>query len=240
MFTSVTYLNIPLNVYIVNIPWYHFFMTDSYHHGNLRAELIAAGLRMLNRDGIASFSLRRLSKELGVSHAAAYRHFRSREELLRAIFVESSAMFRGALAASVPPDVSGEEALMRLGTGYVRFFISHPDILMLFTLMQGESGLLEEMLAGFGADESGCVEIGVHTDCSDIDRLSEHGAFGLFRAVASTVRDQDRFTALNEREILLGFWSKVHGMASLLVSQKNFIPAESLDQTIERVIRTPF
>ena len=39
-------------------------MSESYHHGNLRAELISAGITMLNRDGIASFSLRRLSQEL--------------------------------------------------------------------------------------------------------------------------------------------------------------------------------
>ena len=45
---------------------------------------------------------------------------------------------------------------------------------------------------------------------------------------------------LNEREILLGYWAKVHGLASLLISQKSFIPLESVQTSIERIVRTPF
>ena len=48
------------------------------------------------------------------------------------------------------------------------------------------------------------------------------------------------YTDLTEREILLGFWGKVHGIACILVTQKNFIPAGKIDEVIEKVVRTAF
>jgi len=233
-------MTIAQDVYTVNILCYLFYMTESYHHKNLRADLISSGLTMLNRDGIASFSLRKLSQELGVSHAAAYRHFSDKEDLLRAIFLESSRMFRDALAKSVRPDAAGEEALMQLGIGYVRFYLDNPEILGLFSLVPSEQNMLFSLFQGMDGDSADCRELGIHTDFPDIDSLPENSAFGLFRSIASAAGGQAPYNALSEREILLGFWSKVHGMAVLLVTQKNFIPAEEIDAVIDRVLRTPF
>lgn len=217
-----------------------FCMTETYHHGNLRADLISSGLKMLNRDGIASFSLRKLSQELGVSHAAAYRHFSDREDLLKAIFLESSRLFRDALSKSVRPDASGEEALMQLGSGYVHFYLDHPEILGLFSLVPSEQNVLFSLFQGMKDDGPECRELGIHTDFPDIDSLPENSAFGIFRTIAAGAGGQSPYNELSEREILLGFWSKVHGMAVLLVTQKNFIPADRIDEVIERVLRTPF
>ncbi len=237
-------MKIPQDVYTVNILWYLFYMTETYHHGNLRSDLISSGLRMLNRDGITSFSLRKLSLELGVSHAAAYRHFSDKEDLLRAIFLESSRMFRDALSKSVSPNATGEEALMQLGSGYVHFYLEHPEILGLFSLVPSEQNLLASLFQGMKADATGdtddCREIGIHSDFPDIEALPQNSAFGLFRSIASAAGDLEPYRGLTEREILLGFWSKVHGMAVLLVTQKNFIPADQMDAVIDRVLRTPF
>jgi hypothetical protein len=54
------------------------------------------------------------------------------------------------------------------------------------------------------------------------------------------MRANPQFANLTEREILLGYWAKVHGIASILVTQKNFIPEDELDAAIERVVRTAF
>ncbi|NCX82291.1 MAG: TetR/AcrR family transcriptional regulator, partial [Betaproteobacteria bacterium] len=51
----------------------------SFHHGNLRQCLIDAALSEPDIEGL---SLRQLAAGLGVTAAAAYRHFGSREELL--------------------------------------------------------------------------------------------------------------------------------------------------------------
>ncbi len=195
---------------------------------------------MLSRDGIASFSLRKLSQELGVSHTAAYRHFAKKEDLLRAIFIESSRMFRTALAASVPQGLTGQEALIQLGIGYVHFFLDQPEILSLFTLLPGDQNLLLSLFQGMETDDPISIEIGSHADCSNIDDLKANSAFGIFRGIASSAQESEVYKNLSEHEILLGFWSKVHGMATLLVTQKNFIPQEGLNASIERIMRTAF
>lgn len=215
-------------------------MTETYHHGNLRNDLVSEGIKMLTRDGIASFSLRRLSQELGVSHAAAYRHFSSKEDLLRAIFVEASTRFREALIASVKPDASGEDALYQLGVGYVKFFVANPEILSLFSLVPVEGGLLSVLLDAVQPSDAEQFECSAHRDCTDIDALPETSGFGFFRKIALSAQEESPYRDLSEREILLGFWGKVHGIATILVTQKNFIPEGDLERAIESVVRTPF
>jgi AcrR family transcriptional regulator len=52
----------------------------------LSRELITeAGMRLVERDGPEALTLRRLGETLGVDGTALYRHFRNKEELLRAI-----------------------------------------------------------------------------------------------------------------------------------------------------------
>ncbi|HNY21881.1 MAG TPA: TetR/AcrR family transcriptional regulator [Treponemataceae bacterium] len=202
-------------------------MPDAYHHGNLRNDLISEGLKTLCKDGFAAFSLRELSKRLGVSHAAAYRHFATKEELLKTIYLEASAQFKRALADSIGPDATGYEALMRLGIGYVRFFVGKPELLTLFTMMPSEGGLF---LALFGPNAG----------CGNLDELPGSSGFNLLRRFALPLREEEQYAGLSDREILLGFWGKVHGIASILITQKNFIPEDQVDATIDRVVRTAF
>jgi AcrR family transcriptional regulator len=56
-----------------------------YHHGNLREALIAAGVELAKTGGPNAVLLRAASREAGVSHNAAYRHFANQEDLLAAV-----------------------------------------------------------------------------------------------------------------------------------------------------------
>jgi AcrR family transcriptional regulator len=215
-------------------------MTEHYHHGNLRNDLITAGLKMLTRDGVASFSLRRLSSELGVSHTAAYRHFKKKEDLLRAIVIKASSLFKDALANAVPPGTDGEEALIILGKVYVHFFIENPEILYLFSMIPNDQNIFLSLLKQMSEDEQIEAGIAAHSNLVDINHFDNSSAFGIFRNIASVAQSDESYRALSEPEILLGFWSKVHGMATLLVTQKYLIPEDQRDATIDRVIRTPF
>ena len=46
-----------------------------YHHGDLRNALLAAALKLVSKHGVEGFSLREAARVVGVSAAAAYRHF---------------------------------------------------------------------------------------------------------------------------------------------------------------------
>lgn len=206
-------------------------MTENYHHGNLREELIAGGIKMLNRDGIAAFSLRKLSQELKVSHTAAYRHFASKEELLRAMFAEVAQEFRAALAESVLDGkgeiYAGPEALTKLGTGYVKFFWNNPEYVPLFSLMNSENPFLEELFPR-------------HRGKTPFASGERDESFELFRGIVQAVRGIDEYRRLEEYEILLGFWAKVHGLAILLVSHPEMIPPGKFDESLHRLMEARF
>src|SRR3954462_5699704 len=56
-----------------------------YHHGNLRAALVEAGLELARTGGPSAVVLRAASRQAGVSHNAVYRHFANQEDLLPAV-----------------------------------------------------------------------------------------------------------------------------------------------------------
>eukprot|EP01036_Dinobryon_divergens_P003443 gene3443-4542_t len=55
----------------------------SYHHGDLRAALLAAAEDELAARGVEGFSLRQVAKRAGVSHAAPAHHFGDAAGLLQ-------------------------------------------------------------------------------------------------------------------------------------------------------------
>ncbi len=108
----------------------------AYHHGNLRAELVASGRALLEKDGPDSLSLRAVARDAGVSQTAPYRHFANKQALLAAIakvgFEEFSAALRNGVAGV--PTVKTVGPLQAMALGYVDFACSNPEV---FTLMFG-------------------------------------------------------------------------------------------------------
>src|SRR3546814_11948742 len=51
----------------------------AYHHGDLRAAVIAAGLKRLAKRNGVTIGLRALSRDVGVSATALYRYFPDKE-----------------------------------------------------------------------------------------------------------------------------------------------------------------
>lgn len=60
-------------------------MEDYYWEADSKKRLILSGIRELDEHGASDFSLRRVAQRCGVSCAAPYRHFKSRDALLLAI-----------------------------------------------------------------------------------------------------------------------------------------------------------
>jgi AcrR family transcriptional regulator len=72
---------------------------DSYHHGDLRAALLAAGEAVLTETGVEGFSLRLVAKRVGVSHSAPAHHFGDAQGLLTALAAEGFRRFLLAMQA---------------------------------------------------------------------------------------------------------------------------------------------
>ncbi|TQM33089.1 TetR/AcrR family transcriptional regulator [Nocardia bhagyanarayanae] len=99
----------------------------SYHHGALRDELIAACLRLIETEGIAAVSLRRVAREAGVSTGAPYHHFADRAALLATLSTKGFELLAAELtAARAAATGSPLDALGALTVAYVRFSREQP------------------------------------------------------------------------------------------------------------------
>ena len=99
-----------------------------YHHGDLKAALVDGAVELIVERGVRRFSLAELSRRLGVTVAAPYRHFASRDELLAAVAVRALRAFGEALAARSSKADPPEEQLAAMAAGYVRFAAEQPAL----------------------------------------------------------------------------------------------------------------
>jgi AcrR family transcriptional regulator len=93
-----------------------------YHHGRLRAALLAEAERTLREQGIERLSLRDIARQAGVSHAAPRRHFADRQALLDALAEAGFVRLGDEVCAAI--DGAGQEYEARLraaAIAYVRF-----------------------------------------------------------------------------------------------------------------------
>lgn len=107
----------------------------SYHHGDLRAALLAAAIESLETG--ETFSMRAVARRAGVSPTAPYRHFADREALDAAVAVEGFVDLRADLRAAlsdVPTTAPAEDVVAALGIAYVAFALRRPAV---FRMMFG-------------------------------------------------------------------------------------------------------
>lgn len=103
--------------------------------GNLRYELIEAGIREINEYGATGFSVRRVANACGVSSAAPYKHFKDKKEFITAIIDyvnEQWAVAQDQVLERCSDDP--REQLVAVATFYVQFLMEKPyyrQILML-------------------------------------------------------------------------------------------------------------
>ncbi|NOT06974.1 MAG: TetR/AcrR family transcriptional regulator [Gemmatimonadales bacterium] len=169
-----------------------------YHHGDLRRALIDSALRLARRGGAADVTLRAIARETGVTHMAAYHHFRDREDLLAAVAEEGYGHLEAALRRRV--DAAGKSAraqLVAAGVAYVVFAASRPG----------------EFRVMFSADASSLE--GRRT--LDEARAS---AYAVLRAAIDRCQAEGLLPEATAAETnALAAWSLVHGLAMLVLDR---------------------
>jgi AcrR family transcriptional regulator len=134
-----------------------------YHHGNLRAALLAQAECTLREQGSEQLSLRELARQIGVSHGAPRRHFADRQALLDALaeagFSRLGDELRAALDAA---DDDYETRFRATATAYVRFATR-------------DAALLELMFAGKDREQSSTLHDAAERAFSAILELIQQG-----------------------------------------------------------------
>jgi AcrR family transcriptional regulator len=101
-----------------------------YHHGNLRAELVAACLKLIEVKGPTGFTLSEAAREAGVTPAAVYRHFEGREDLIAEAARQGYEIFADlmdhAYGKGQPSALSALSAFEATGRAYLAFARRYP------------------------------------------------------------------------------------------------------------------
>ncbi len=176
-----------------------------YHHGDLRRALIEAAVALVEREGTAGLTLRRVAGEVGVTHAAVYRHFKDKQALVDALAVEGMAGMRDAMGASLAGRSDAVDAFYAFCAAYVTYAVEHPAHFRLMYRGDVRQGPIadakEEMMGMFIAGVEACQGTGEFAPgppepqavmawslAHGLAALVVDGALARSHATASTVR----------------------------------------------------
>lgn len=168
----------------------------SYHHGDLRSQLIDATRQLVEEKGPDNFSVSEACRRAGVSTAAPYKHFKDKTEMLREVAAAGMVRQSEQMMAELAPHPEGSQArIVALGRVYIRFATTEPGVFRLMFTWSGETED-DENLYALGDQKFSVVQMEV-AKC--------HGR--------TEIDDEDR-----QKAFML--WSFVHGLSFLSIDGK--------------------
>jgi AcrR family transcriptional regulator len=167
--------------------------TKSYHHGNLRNELLDTAEAQL-AEGVEELSLRALARAVGVSQTAPYRHFSDKNELLVALATRGYEQLLLKLKEARQQANGPEQQLGVFAHTYVNYAVQHSD---LFRLMFGPMDRPQE-------------------DYPDL-RQAMRETYDLVRSIMREGMSQGIFKKHDVEYAANAGWSSIHGLATLKI-----------------------
>lgn len=101
-------------------------MDEELGSASVREQLIVAGISELEAHGIADFSLRRVAADCNISCAAPYKHFKSKEALIEAIFDYITNQLDLLLDQVAAVYSDPKTCIVEICVAYIRFCIANP------------------------------------------------------------------------------------------------------------------
>lgn len=219
MLTAPTLTRVAQPVDTVNMPRATTSTAASgtaYHHGHLREALVDAAFELARTGGPDAVVLREVSRQAGVSHSAAYRHFSDHDELRAAV----SARCMQQLAALMVERIDGvtvrgrvKRAWARLeaiGRAYIEFAVTEP-------------GWFRTAFASAAGHK--------------VDPPDDDLPFGLLAARLDELVSVGALPVERRPAAEYAAWSMVHGLSSLLVDGPlRELPDEEIDRAVGTVL----
>jgi AcrR family transcriptional regulator len=185
-----------------------------------RAKIMDAARDLFAREGYDAVSMRRIAEAIEYSPTAIYVHFRDKLDLLHQIAQRDF----GALGASLADLLAVKdpiERIRRMGHGYIRFGVEHPNQyrLMFMTPVHFPAELAEQ-----------------DPDRGRVDRDS----YALLRRSCQEAIDQGRVRPeYNDPDVLAQtFWSAVHGVTALHIVKADtpWVEWKGIERMAEAVV----
>ena len=207
----------------------------AYHHGDLPNALADAATDLARRGGPEAVVLREAARQVGVSAAAAYRHFVGHGELLQAVKQRALAALADAMQEGLAsgerladPAADAVRRFENLGRAYVGFALANPGLF--HTAFCRPDSRPD---SGTGARSSTDARSGTDVTARiAASRPYQILSGSLDELVAAGLLDPAR------REVApIAFWAAVHGLATLLVDGPLAAMSESGQaQAVERTL----
>jgi AcrR family transcriptional regulator len=217
----------------------HSIDQRGYHHGNLRGALVEAGLELARAGGPNAVLLRAASRQAGVSHNAAYRHFANQEDLLAAVADRCMTQLgrlmieRTNLVAVRGRVNRARGRLEAIGRAYIEFARTEPGwFRTAFTSAQPHSA---DRATAEPPDT--VPEAAANADTANADTDDTPNPYLLLSARLDELVDVGALTPERRRGAEYGAWSAVHGLSSLLLDGPlRYLPEAEIEQAITAVL----
>ena len=189
----------------------------SYHHGNLREELIEKGIEVINEAGEEKLSLRKVAKMCGVSNAAPYTYFKKKSDLLYAM----SDYIWGILAAELDRTrkkyENQENLLVKLGKTYVMFFCENHRY---YHFMISRKNMKIDLFSKF----------------SKVENNSEK-AFSILKIEAIKILEKMGVPNQAMQDKIIAMWALVQGLVTIMI-MNDITYSEIWEEKIEEIIKS--
>ena len=189
----------------------------SYHHGNLREELIEKGIEVINEEGEEKLSLRKVAKMCGVSNAAPYTYFKKKSDLLYAM----SDYIWGILAAELDRTrkkyENQEDLLVKLGKTYVMFFCENHRY---YHFMISRKNMKIDLFSKF----------------SEIENNNEK-AFSILKIEAMKILEKMGVPNQAMQDKIIAMWALVQGLVTIMI-MNDITYSEIWEEKIEEIIKS--
>ena len=189
----------------------------SYHHGNLREELIEKGIELINEEGEEKLSLRKVAKMCGVSNAAPYTYFKKKSDLLYAM----SDYIWGILAVELDRTrkkyENQEDLLVKLGKTYVMFFCENHKY---YHFMISRKNMKIDLFSKFSEIEN-----------------SNQSAFNILKSEATKVLQKADVPNQAIQDKIIAMWALVQGLVTIMI-MNDITYSEIWEEKIEEIIKS--
>lgn len=172
-------------------------MSDKYHHGNLKNELIECAIKYISEHGSESLSVRKLSEQCGVSHNAVYRHFESKKKLIDCCRIYVTKKLTAYLSEQIDKlAYTDPETIYKLSHSYIDYFKNNPSYFEF--IYQNEA----------------CCKINFSLD--EVD--DNYPPFEIFRKLCLALIEKYNLSREEGLKRLVRYWSLMQGAVSLIIS----------------------
>ena len=161
----------------------------SYHHGNLKQELILCACKLCEENGYETLSMRSIAKESGVSQTAPYRHFETKESLYASVAMEGFKKLSKVTSIDTSQKVT-KKKLIENSVNYINFGLDNANTYdLMFGTAVGDFSNYPELL-----------------DCANATYENMRLSF------AKLANDSEEIIAYK----CITLWSMLHGLVGIL------------------------